>query len=274
MSVTELRSTPTDSDSVQLVDGVLRIAIASDKAGNSLDRAYFDRGAVALRQLARGEIKAGAVLLVGTGANFCAGGNVRDFASADDRAEFLAGLAGDFHDFIRALTAANVPIVAAVHGWAAGAGMSIVTHCDVAIAGTSTKLRPAYLGIGLSPDGGLTWSLPRVIGAARARDIILTNRAVDAAEGLDLGLFSRVVEDDQVLATAEAAAASIAAGPWRTLAATRKLLTASATRSLTEQLDAEAESIAALSALPDGIEGVNAFVGKTKPDYASVNARS
>ncbi|MDV7136100.1 enoyl-CoA hydratase/isomerase family protein [Williamsia muralis] len=263
-----------ESDSVQLSDdGVLRIAVASDKAGNSLDRGYFNRGTEVLLQVARGEIKAGAILLIGTGANFCAGGNVRDFAAADDRPDFLGGLAGDFHHFIRALVGADLPIVAAVHGWAAGAGMSLVTHSDVAIGGTSTKMRPAYIGIGLSPDGGLTWSLPRVVGAARARDIILTNRIVDAAGALELGLLSRIVEDDEVLATAEAAASAIAAGPWRALSATRELLTNSPTSTLSDQLDAEAASISALSGQPDGVEGVDAFVGKRKPDFSSVNGK-
>jgi 2-(1,2-epoxy-1,2-dihydrophenyl)acetyl-CoA isomerase len=265
---------PSESDSVQLSeDGVLRIAVASDRAGNSLDRGYFNRGTAVLSQLARGEIQAGAILLVGTGANFCAGGNVRDFAAADDRPAFLAGLAGDFHEFVRALVGSGIPIVAAVHGWAAGAGMSLVTHSDVAIGGESTKMRPAYAGIGLSPDGGLTWSLPRVIGAARARDIILTNRVLDANEALEAGLLSRIVEDDQVLTTAEGVASTIAAGPWRALSATRALLTDSPTSTLSDQLDAEAASISALSGQPDGIEGVDAFVGKRKPDFSAFNGR-
>jgi 2-(1,2-epoxy-1,2-dihydrophenyl)acetyl-CoA isomerase len=264
----------TETDSTQLTDnGVLRIAISSPRAGNSLDRAFFNRGTEALEQLVRGDIKAGAILLIGTGANFCAGGNVRDFAAADDRSEFLAGLAGDFHVFIRALVGSNVPVVSAVHGWAAGAGMSLVAHSDVAIGGNSTKLRPAYSGIGLSPDGGMTWALPRVVGAARARDIILNNRILNASEALELGLLSQVVEDDHVLATAEAAASSLAAGPWQALSATRRLLNASATATLSEQLDAEAQSISTLAGQPDGIEGVDAFVGKRTPDFSAINGR-
>ncbi|WP_240498373.1 enoyl-CoA hydratase-related protein [Williamsia sp. 1135] len=265
-------SVASESDSVQLTaDGVLRIAVATEKAGNSLDRDCFNRGTEALLKVARGEIKAGAVLLLGTGANFCAGGNVRSFAAAPDRPVFLSGLAGDFHEFVKALIGANLPVVGAIQGWAAGAGMSLVTHCDVAIGGTATKLRPAYVGIGLTPDGGLTWSLPRVVGTARARDIILTNRILGATEALEIGLLSRVVEDEQVLATAQAAAADLVAGPWRTLAATRALLSDSPTATLAEQLDAEARSISALSGVPEGIEGVDAFIEKRSPDYSSLN---
>jgi 2-(1,2-epoxy-1,2-dihydrophenyl)acetyl-CoA isomerase len=261
-----------ESDSTQLTDGgVLRIAISSPKAGNSLDRAFFNRGTEALQQLVRGEIRAGAILLLGTGANFCAGGNVRDFAAADDRSEFLAGLAGDFHVFVRALVGSNVPVVSAVHGWAAGAGMSLVAHSDVAIGGSSTKLRPAYGGIGLSPDGGMTWALPRVVGAARARDIILNNRVLGATEALELGLLSQIVDDDQVLATADAAATALAAGPWEALSATRRLLNASPDATLDEQLDAEAQSISTLAGRPVGIEGVDAFVGKRSPDFSAIN---
>lgn len=265
-------SVASESDSVQLTEiGVLRIAVATEKAGNSLDRDCFNRGTEALLQVARGELKAGAVLLHGTGANFCAGGNVRSFASAPDRPVFLSGLAGDFHEFVKALVGANLPVIGAIQGWAAGAGMSLVTHCDVAVGGTATKMRPAYIGIGLTPDGGLTWSLPRVVGTARARDIILTNRVLDAAEALDIGLLSQVVDDDQVLATAESAAAAIVSGPWRSIAATRALLSESPTATLADQLDAEAKSIAALSGLPEGIEGVDAFIGKRTPDYSTLN---
>ncbi|PYE15540.1 2-(1,2-epoxy-1,2-dihydrophenyl)acetyl-CoA isomerase [Williamsia limnetica] len=267
-------SVASESDSVQLTaDGVLRIAVATEKAGNSLDRDCFNRGTEALLKVARGEIKAGAVLLLGTGANFCAGGNVRSFAAAPDRPVFLSGLAGDFHEFVKALVGANLPVVGAIQGWAAGAGMSLVTHCDVAIGGNATKLRPAYVGIGLTPDGGLTWSLPRVVGTARARDIILTNRILGAAEALEIGLLSRVVDDEQVLATAEAAAADLVTGPWRTLAATRALLSDSPAATLAEQLDAEARSISALSGVPEGIEGVDAFLAKRSPDYSSLNGK-
>ncbi len=98
----------------------------------------------------------GAVLLVGDGANFCAGGNVRAFASAERRGEFVGEIATAFHEFVRALDDTTVPVVAAVHGWAAGAGMSIVCLADIAIGGTSTKLRPAYPSIGFTPDGGMS----------------------------------------------------------------------------------------------------------------------
>lgn len=248
---------------------VLTITLSTAAAGNSLDDSALVAGTAALRQVARGERAVGAILLRGSGANFCAGGNVRAFAAADDRPVFLRQLADDFHAFVGALYEADRPVVAAVKGWAAGAGMSIVLHADVAIAGTSTRMRPAYRGIGLSPDGGMTWTLPRIVGPARARHIILTDQIIDAEHALAWGLVSDVVADDDVETAARAAAEKIAAGPWQADGATRNLLTRSADSSLIEHLTAEARSISELSASPEGVEGVDAFVGKRRPDYAA-----
>ncbi|MFW0791883.1 enoyl-CoA hydratase/isomerase family protein [Gordonia sp. CPCC 205333] len=241
---------------------VLTIAISTADNGTSLNRQGLTDGAAALRQVARGERDAAAVVLVGRGANFCAGGNVRAFAAADDRAVFLRDLADNFHAFINALHESRLPVVAAVKGWAAGAGMSVVTHATIAIGGASTKMRPAYSGIGLSPDGGMTWMLPRIVGAARARHIILTNKIVGADEGLTIGLLSEIVDDDAVETRAQQVAAELAAGPAAALAATTELLHSGSTRSLPEQLIAEGASISALSSRPEGIEGVDAFVEK------------
>lgn len=241
---------------------VLTIAISTAENGTSLNRQGTTEGARALQQVARGERDAAVVVLVGRGANFCAGGNVRSFAAADDRAVFLRDLADNFHAFINALHESRLPVVAAVKGWAAGAGMSIVTHATIAVGGTSTQMRPAYAGIGLSPDGGLTWTLPRTVGAARARHIILTNKVIAADEALSIGLLSEIVDDADVEARAQEVAAQLAAGPAAALAATTALIQAGATRSLPEQLIAEGASISTLAARPEGIEGVNAFVEK------------
>lgn len=241
---------------------VLTIAISTADKGTSLNRQGTTEGAAALRQVARGERDAAVVVLVGLGPNFCAGGNVRAFAAADDRAVFLRDLADNFHAFINALHESGLPVVAAVKGWAAGAGMSIVTHATIAVGGTSTQMRPAYSGIGLSPDGGMTWTLPRVVGAARARHIILTNKVIAADEALSIGLLSEVVDDADVEARAHEIAAQLAVGPAAALAATTALIHSGATRSLPEQLIAEGASISTLAARPEGIEGVNAFVEK------------
>ena len=122
----------------------------------------------------------------------------------------MQALAGELHDLVRALAEVPVPVVAAVRGWAAGAGMSLALAADVAVAGVSTRLRPAYPAIGLSPDGGLTWTLPRAVGPARARHILLTDRVIAADEALALGLVAVVVPDDDVAAEAQALAQRLA----------------------------------------------------------------
>ncbi|MGV9672146.1 enoyl-CoA hydratase/isomerase family protein [Gordonia sp. NPDC003504] len=260
--------TPTTSPVTQ-TGSVLTIAMSSPAAGTSLDDRALADGTAALHEVARGEREVGAILLRGTGANFCAGGNVRAFAAAAHRPTYLRDLADNFHAFVLALAAADRPVVAAVSGWAAGAGMSIVLHADIAIGGAGTKLRPAYPGIGLTPDGGMSWMLPRVVGLARARDIILSDRVIDAEEALAIGILSRIVDDTEVAAEAAAVAEKLAAGPRSALSATRRLLTASTTDSLAEHLAAEAASISARSGEPEGTEGVDAFLGKRRPDFGA-----
>jgi 2-(1,2-epoxy-1,2-dihydrophenyl)acetyl-CoA isomerase len=207
----------------------------------------------------------GAVLLAGTGPHFCTGANVRELAASD--AASVRGFADELHELVRALAEAPVPVVAAVPGWAAGAGMSLVLAVDVAVAGTSTRLRPAYPAIGLSPDGGLTWSLPRAVGPLRARHILLTDRVLSAGEALDLGLVAAVVPDDEVAEQARQLAERFAAGPVGALRATKRLLRESPDRTLAQQLDAEAASIAAAVAGPEGREGTAAFLERRAPRF-------
>ncbi|RPA62213.1 enoyl-CoA hydratase/isomerase family protein [Gordonia oryzae] len=248
---------------------VLTIAVSSPSAGNPLDDTALGEGTAALNEISRGEREVGAILLTGPGANFCAGGNVRAFADAPDRPAYIREVADIFHAFVLALAGADRPVVAAVKGWAAGAGLSIVLHADIAIGGTSTALRPAYGGIGLTPDGGMSWTLPRAVGAARAREIILTNRVIRAEEALSIGILSRVVDDDAITTEAESVAQTLAAGSRAALSAAKHLLTASATTSLPEHLLIEAQSISERSGEPEGIEGVDAFVAKRSPDFVA-----
>ncbi|MFD1811299.1 enoyl-CoA hydratase/isomerase family protein [Rhodococcus gannanensis] len=252
---------------VRLDGDVLRIAVATAGKGTSLDFDCVDEGTAALRALTAGEIRAGAVLLVGEGANFCAGGNVRDFASAPDRGAYVLDVAHRLHDFVRLLAATTVPVVAAVQGWAAGAGMSLVCAADIAIGGQSTKMRAAYPGVGLSPDGGMSFTLPRIVGTRKASELILTDAVVDADEAVRLGLLSRLVADDEVQTEALRVAAGLADGPTSSYASIKALLARSGDSSLSDQLDAEAASISAAAAGPTGREGVDAFVEKRRPDF-------
>lgn len=256
------------TDSVEFVDGVLKIIVATDAAGTSLDGTAMTEGAEALRAVNAGDLSAGCILLAGSGANFCAGGNVRAFADAPERGTYVRDVADTFHRFVLELAAADIPVVAGVQGWAAGAGMSLVCHADVAIGGRATKLRPAYPGIGFTPDGGLTWTLPRIVGAARARDILLNDSIINGEEAVRLGILSRLVGDEIVASEAERLARTFAAGPTTSFQGAKALLAASESRTLAEQLEAEATSISAAADSPTGREGVDAFVEKRRPDFS------
>ena len=245
---------------------ILRCVVTS--ARGTLDFDAVREVTAALRAL---EPDVGAVLLVGAG-QFCVGADVGDLsaASADevDPRPAVRALAGALHDLVRALVEVPVPVVAAVRGWAAGAGMSLVLAADVAVAGVSTKLRPAYPAIGLSPDGGLTWTLPRAVGPARARHILLADQVLTADEALTLGLVALVVPDDDVAAEAEAPARRLADGPVRALGRTKQLLREGGDRDLAAQLDAEAQAIAESVADAEGQEGVAAFRERRPPTFA------
>jgi 2-(1,2-epoxy-1,2-dihydrophenyl)acetyl-CoA isomerase len=243
---------------------VLRCVLSTAARGASLDFDAVREVTAALRARDR---EVGAVLLVGEGRNFCTGGDVTLFAAVADPRSTVRALADELHALVRALVEAPVPVVAAVHGWAAGAGMSLVLAADLAVAGTSTRMRPAYPAIGLSPDGGMTWTLPRAVGAARARHILLTDRVLGAEEALELGLVAAVVADDAVAVEAERLAERLAAGPPQALARARRLLRESADRDLAAQLEAEAEAIAESASGPEGREGVAAFRDRRPPRF-------
>jgi 2-(1,2-epoxy-1,2-dihydrophenyl)acetyl-CoA isomerase len=245
-------------------DGVLRCVLSTAERGASLNFDAARELTAALRNL---EPDVGAVLLRGEGPNFCTGGDVKAFAEAKDLPETVEVLAGELHDLVRAFARVPVPVVAAVHGWAAGAGMSLVLAADIAVAGTSTRLRPAYPAIGLAADGGLNWTLPRAVGAARARHILLTDRILTAEEAVELGIVSMVVADDAVQAEALAIAEGLAEGPAGALGRIKKLLRESAGRDLDAQLDAEAVAMVESAASDEGREGVAAFFERRAPRF-------
>jgi enoyl-CoA hydratase/carnithine racemase len=243
---------------------VWRITLDRPETGNALTPGLAAGLAAALA--ARPE-DTRAVLLLGNGPRFCVGGDVGSFAGAEDPGAFVGQLAHDWHEVIRTLLYTPVPVVAGVQGAVAGAGVGLIGACDLVVCARTTKIRPAYGAIGLSPDGGTSWALTRALGAPRALDLMLTNGALSAAEAHLNGLVARLVEDDDLRATAVALAHEIAAGPVRAMVRTRALVRRAATRTLDEQLDDEARLITESAADPEGREGVRAFVEKRVPDF-------
>jgi 2-(1,2-epoxy-1,2-dihydrophenyl)acetyl-CoA isomerase len=243
----------------ELDGGVLRVTLCRPEKANVLD---LEVGADLRKAFEAVGPGVRVVLLLAEGPNFCVGGDVTGFAGAVDPEAHVLELATEMHAILRDLTASGLPLVVGVQGWAAGAGFSLLLHGDVVVLGASAKIRAGYPAIGFTPDCGMTWLLPRAVGAARARDMLLTNRVVGAEEALAIGLASRVVPDAEVAAVATEVARALAAAATGALAATRRLLEAAATSTYAEHLDAEAASISARAATAEGREGVAAFVAK------------
>ncbi|MBW1843721.1 MAG: enoyl-CoA hydratase/isomerase family protein [Deltaproteobacteria bacterium] len=209
-----------------------------------------------------------AVLLTGAGRMFSAGGDLKDFSAAGDQIpKRVADTAGALHAAIVKFARMNAPIVAAVNGPAAGAGMSLVCMTDIALAAESASFMMAYTAAGLTPDGSSTYFLPRVVGIRRARELMLTNRKLSAAEAQAWGIVERVVPDADLMTEAEKLARTLASGPTLAFGATKKLLLASQTAELEDQLDAETSAIVSMTTTSDGHEGVTAFREKRRPNF-------
>ena len=211
-----------------------------------------------------------AVVLTGAGEKaFCAGGDVAGFAADPaDVQRLLKEMTGYLHRAISRLAWMDAPLIAAVNGVAAGAGLSLVACCDLAIAADHAKFTSAYTQIGLSPDGSSTYFLSRLLGTRRAMELFMTNRTLTAAEALDWGLINRAVPGAQLLEEAGKLAAQFAQGPTRAYGGIKKLLMMAPNDTLESQLEREARQIGELSVTEDGIEGVRAFVEKRKPRFS------
>lgn len=208
-----------------------------------------------------------AVVLTGAGKNFCFGGDLRGMVSGGAPIEaYLRELTTHLHAAIARFMRMDAPVIAAVNGTAAGAGVGLVAMADLAIAGAGSKISLAYTGVGLTPDGGTSFLLPRAVGAKRAAELILTNRVLTADEALAWGLVNQVAPDDAVLDAALKLAGRLAAGPKGAFGKSKRLLAASL-GALESQLSAESETIAAQAASAEGREGIAAFLEKRKAQY-------
>ncbi len=250
-----------------VADNVAHIAIDRPDAANTLNGALaHDLMMAALRCDEDPEIRA--AILTGTGKMFCAGGDLKTFATfgAQTGAK-LKEITTYLHAATSRFMRMDAPLIVAVNGIAAGAGMSLAAAGDMAIAGRAAKFTMAYTAAGLSPDGSSTWFLPRLIGLRRTQELMLTNRMLDADEALEWGLVNQVVDDDALADTAMALARRLASGPTLAYGAVKTLLVDSFTNSLETQLELEARLIAKTAQTDDGREGIAAFVAKRKPTF-------
>jgi 2-(1,2-epoxy-1,2-dihydrophenyl)acetyl-CoA isomerase len=163
-----------------------------------------------------------------------------------------------------------VPVVVAVQGVAAGAGVSIACAGDLVLAGESARFTLAYTKAGLVPDGGASYLLPRLVGMRRAQELIFTNRMLSASEAREIGLITRVVPDAELARESEELARTLAQGRTAAFAATKRLLASSTVSSIETQMEAESREIARAAASEDGREGMAAFREKRVPRYKGV----
>ncbi|MDX3452391.1 enoyl-CoA hydratase-related protein [Streptomyces sp. ME02-8801-2C] len=246
-------------------------------AGNPIDLATARALLDAARECEKA--RARAVLLTGRGPSFCVGGDLKEFAAlpGERLAGHLAAVTDALHGALRTLAGLDAPLVAAVQGAVAGAGLGLASAADVCLAASDARFMAAYTAIGYTPDAGTSWTLPRLVGPRRALDLLLTNRRVPAREALEMGLVSRVVEPERLYEEAVETAAVLARGATGAYGVTRWLVGRASSVGLTEHLEAEARHLSAAAVSAEGREGVAAFIeGRpavfTRPDVARPDA--
>lgn len=248
--------------SFDAVTGVATITVNRPDVLNALDvptsRAICE-AVLPLREMS--EVRC--VVLRGAGRAFIAGGDLARFADDfDQAASVVHDLLDALHPAILTLRALNAPVLGAVHGAVAGAGLSLMAACDLVVAAKGTRFVLAYDRIGASPDCGGTWFLPRLLGPRRAAELMMLSPTWDAEQALAYGLINRVVEADQLDAEAERLSEQIAKGPTLAYGNFKRLAAASLGSDLGTQLEAERARFAAATRTADFREGVSAFLGK------------
>ena len=250
----------------QLTHGVLRLTLNRPEKLNSFNeemhlalRAEFER--------AHQDQAIRAVLLTGSGRGFCAGQDLGDRDPSKGAPDLGATLERFYNPLMRLIRGLEKPVICAVNGVAAGAGANIALACDIVLAARSAKFIQAFAKIGLVPDSGGTFTLPRILGEPRAKALALTGDPLDADTAAQWGLIWKAVDDADLMTEASALAERLAAGPTLGLGLTKKAIQESATNSFDTQLDVERDYQRRLGASADYAEGVSAFLEKRKPNY-------
>lgn len=254
----------------EVADLVGRVTLNRPGAMNTYDVAMTDALAVVLDEAeAREDVRA--IVLTGAEPAFCGGADIRLILRAIEDPALLA----EAEHFVAALHACllrvhslTVPTLCAVNGACAGGAVGMALACDLTWAAESASFTAAFAGIGLTPDTGTSYFLPRAVGERAARELLMTNRRVEPDEALRLGLVSRVLPDGELLDEAIAVAQRLAQGPTPALVRARELIDRSARSDLASHLDAERESVLARLATEDLAEGVRAFLEKRRPQFS------
>ena len=244
-------------------EGVLTIALNRPELLNAFDRAMHEAFAAALKDARSPDVRA--VVVTGTGRGFCVGQDLHELGG--ETGDVAGRLRGSYNASVLALRALEKPVLAAVNGPAAGAGLSLACACDIRIASDRASFVPAFVNIGLIPDSGGSFFAARILGYARAFEWLCSGRKLSAAEAHAWGLVSEVVEHDDLAARAAELAVTLARMPTRAIGMTKRLLDHAATALLREQLELEAQLQAAAAKSDDFAEGIAAFLEKREPRF-------
>ena len=242
---------------------VLTITLNRPDVLNAFNAAMHQALSAALKEAEADEVRA--VAITGAGRGFCVGQDLTEFREAPG--DIGQRLRGNYHPNILALRRLEKPVLAAVNGPAAGAGLSLACACDLRLAAASATFVPAFINIGLVPDSGGTYFVRRLLGTARAFEWMTSGRRLSATEALEWGLVSEVVEDEKLAERAEERAAELAAMPTRGVGLTKRLFDNAENATLEEQLELEAQLQTAATQTADFREGVDAFLEKREPRF-------
>jgi len=244
--------------------GVARLTLNRPDRLNSFTVQMHEEVADALANLG----DARTLILTGAGRGFCAGQDLNDRAVAPGQQVDLGeSVELRYNPLVRKLTSLPMPVIARVNGVAAGAGANIALACDIVIAAKSAKFIQSFAAIGLIPDSGGTWVLPRLVGQARALGLALTGEPLPADKAAQWGLIWKAVEDEQLDAEVDGLAARFAAGPTRGLARIKKMIRESWSQDLDTELDRQRDAMRELGFSDDYREGVAAFMEKRPPSF-------
>jgi 2-(1,2-epoxy-1,2-dihydrophenyl)acetyl-CoA isomerase len=248
--------------------GVARLRLNRPEASNGMDVPFLRALYEALMRL-HGEPGVRAVLLTGEGPNFCAGGDVKTFASKGEALpDYLREATSWLQISASALMRLQAPVVAAVHGFAAGGGgFGLVCAADLVVAAESAKFLSGATRVGMAPDAGGSVTLQRIVGVRRAMDILLRSPLITAPQALEMGLVTEVVPDDRLPARGIELAEALAAGAPLALAATKRLVWDGVGRSVEDCLPDESRTVSELSGTADAREGLAAVIEKRSPRF-------
>ena len=251
----------------QQTGAIARIVLTRPEAANGMNDAMTRELAEVSRRCDVPGIKV--VVITGAGRFFCAGGDLKAVATSPlGPGPFVKSIADDLHRALSTFARMDAVLITAVNGVAAGAGFSLAVAGDLVLATESASFTMAYTKAGLSPDGGSSFYLPRIVGVRRAAELMLTNRTLSAADAADWGLVNQVVPDGTLDDAAGTLAQRLAAGSRGSSGAVKKLLLMSFGNGLDEQLEHEARLIGESADSPDGREGVDAFLNKRAPGFS------